>query len=437
MLWVYTKNCAYDGPYHDKIGPYYRFFSDMTLLMPLITCSSHKRIMVVLLVFATLVFEVSINIFLPILPILQDHYHTSAAMVQYSITAYLLGFGFLGLVAGPLSDHIGRRPMVLLGITLFWLGSALCYWYATRSLTFFIASRFLQGLGAGIATVLVVAIVRDLFNFVRAAQVLSIIGVLVAIAPMAAPLFGGLFAEFGQWTHIFLVILILSKLLLLCFVMLGKESLSYKKVYKLKTLFRESRLLLKNHECMGYLSISALIYGILFAWITQAPFFFKAVFGLDDLNYALYASLGPLFYTLGSLCNFFMLKHYKILSLLTAGLSLCGVMCLVMVFTALSANPSIWSVLTPFLVFNMGLSFVFSNTATIAIDLGGDKKGTTSAFLASFEQFGAAFATLCVGFFKHDSMLPTSIFMLVGCVLTLVIFIKVSSLSNAKVHTFL
>lgn len=397
-----------------------------------LTSAQYKKIMVVLLVFATTIFEFTINIFLPILPALQDHYLTTPHMVQYSISAYLFGFSLLGLVAGPLSDYVGRRKIMLAGLLLFWLGSALCYWYATRSLFIFIASRFVQGLGAGIATVLIIAIIRDLFALIRAAQVLSLMGVVIAVAPMIAPVLGGVFAEFSDWTYIFLLILVLSKFIVCAFFILGRESIQERKSFNMRRLFHESRSLLKHRECMGYVVISALVYGVLFAWITQAPFFFEEMYDLDDLDYALYSSLGPLVYIIGSFVNYVLLKHFDILVLLRRGMWVCGGACMLLLSLAFLQNLPMWWYLGTFLIFNAGLAFVFSNTAAKAVDLGGDKRGATSAYLASMEQLCAAIATSVVGLWGDLTLVPTTVFMVIGCSLSMIVFVRTFKLSQGE-----
>lgn len=390
----------------------------------------YSKIMVALLILSTGIFELAINIFLPILPALQDYYHTTPQMVQYSISTYLFGFSLLGLIAGPLSDFIGRRRVMLTGLILFWLGSMLSYWYASRSLSIFLVARFIQGLGAGISTVLVVAIVRDLFTLVRAAQILSLMGMIIAVSPMIAPLIGGVFAEYGNWSMIFLMILALSKIILIAFYMLGKESIHTKSAFKMRALFKSSRALLKNPECMGYLGISALVYGVLFAWITQAPFFFEELYGLDDLDYAVYASLGPLIYIISSFVNYGLLKYFDLVLLLRRGLWVCVMACVILFGLSLFKGISMWAYLGTFLVFNIGLAFVFSNTAAKAVDLGGDKRGTTSAYLASMEQFCAGIATSCVGVWGDSTLIPTTVFMVIGCLCAGVILLRILKLGH-------
>ena len=112
---------------------------------------SLHRLTPILLMFAVLAFEMSTDIYLPSLPEMAQYFNVPDAAVQTTLSAYLLGFALLGLVAGPLSDSIGRRPVILGSMTVFAAGSIGC-WFAP-TMTGLIIARFSQGMGAGMTMV--------------------------------------------------------------------------------------------------------------------------------------------------------------------------------------------------------------------------------------------------------------------------------------------
>src|SRR5476649_649095 len=112
---------------------------------------SLHRLTPILLMFAVLAFEMSTDLYLPSLPEIAQFFSVPDAAAQTTLSAYLLGFSLLGLVAGPLSDTIGRRPVILGSMSVFALGS-ICCWIAP-SMTSLILARFMQGIGAGMTMV--------------------------------------------------------------------------------------------------------------------------------------------------------------------------------------------------------------------------------------------------------------------------------------------
>ncbi len=363
------------------------------------------------LIVSVAIFEAGTNILLPVLPTLQVFFETDVQTVQSTLSFYLLGFSLLGLFAGPLSDQLGRRTLILAGLILFWFGSFLGFWCVSTSLDILLFSRFLQGLGAGVCTVISIAIIRDLFDTLRAARMLSLMGMVTAVAPMVSPLLGGALAHFWHWTDIFLLMFLVACVLLMVFTFWGEESLYKTEPFQMKKLVAECRQVLRNKTSVGFILISSLAYGSLFAWIVQAPFFFQEHFFLSDIHYAFYAALGPAIYIFGSFTNYLFLPRYGILKLLSFGLILSFLGCMMLMLLITSHSADLWSYMCGFLFFNGGVSFVFANACAAAIDRAGDCRGTASAILASSEQFFAAIAAFIVGFFPHQTLLPAILLM--------------------------
>ena len=121
---------------------------------------SLHRLTPILLMFAVLAFEMSTDIYLPSLPEMGRYFSVPDAFAQTTLSAYLLGFALLGLIAGPLSDSVGRRPIILGSMGIFALGSIFC-WIAP-TMTSLLIARFATGIGAGMAMVVSTAILKDI-----------------------------------------------------------------------------------------------------------------------------------------------------------------------------------------------------------------------------------------------------------------------------------
>jgi len=147
----------------------------------------------------------ALNVLAPALPGMTRSLGTDYATLQLTLTLYLLTVAVIQLVAGPISDRIGRRPCILAGTALFMAGSLLGA--AATQIETLIAARVVQAIGSGTAFILARAVVRDVAPKNEAASLIGYIAMVMVLSPMAAPLLGGFIdAAFG-WRAIFLAML--------------------------------------------------------------------------------------------------------------------------------------------------------------------------------------------------------------------------------------
>ncbi len=166
--------------------------------------SSHQRAtsgaLFILILSGLMAFtSLSTDIYLPAMPMMAAQLHGDA---ELTITGFLIGFALAQLVWGPISDRLGRRTPLFIGMVLFIIGSAGCALSTTIDQIVF--WRVFQALGACTGPMLARAMVRDLFARTRAAQMLSTLTIVMAIAPIAGPLIGGQMIKFTNWHTIFL-----------------------------------------------------------------------------------------------------------------------------------------------------------------------------------------------------------------------------------------
>ena len=139
----------------------------------------------------------ALNIFMPSMPGLQREFGVSYGVVQLTLTLYLIGMAVCQLVYGPISDKVGRRPMLLFGIALFVVASLMAA--LAPSIHVLIAARLLQAVGGAAGVVLARAMVRDVFDRETSASVISYITMAFVVAPMVAPAIGGYIDVHGGW----------------------------------------------------------------------------------------------------------------------------------------------------------------------------------------------------------------------------------------------
>lgn len=227
------------------------------------------------------------DLYLPALPAIAADLGASASAVQLSVTLFLAGFTVGMLFCGPLSDRLGRRPVLLGGVALFVIASLGCMMAA--SVEQLIAARLLQALGGGAAFVLSRVVVRDLFPGVAAIRMLSLLAMVSALAPLLAPLAGsGLTTLFG-WRGTFGALVAWALLALGVVWTMLPESLPPQRRVQVSPamLFGVYRRLLADKAASGLLLAGGMSFAAMFAYITAGPFFFIELHGFTPVEYSL------------------------------------------------------------------------------------------------------------------------------------------------------
>lgn len=229
----------------------------------------------------------AIDLYLPALPTIGADLGASPAAVQLSVTLFLAGFTVGMLFCGPLSDRLGRRPVLLGGVALFALASLACM--MAGSVEQLIAARLFQALGGGAAFVLSRVVVRDLFPGVAAIRMLSLLAMVSALAPLLAPLAGsGLMTVFG-WRGTFGALLAWALLAFAAVWTMLPESLPPQRRVQGSPLKAVGvyRRLLADRAAVGLLLAGGMSFAAMFAYITAGPFFFIELHGFSPVQYSL------------------------------------------------------------------------------------------------------------------------------------------------------
>src|SRR6266568_4222203 len=146
----------------------------------------------------------SIDMYLPALPSLSRDFGTGASQAQLTLSACLLGLALGQTIAGPISDALGRRRPLLVGLTAYALASLLCV--VAPSVLALVVLRFVQGCAGAAGIVIARAVVRDLHSGEALARFFSLLMLVNGLAPILAPLFGGLLLRFTSWRGVFIVL---------------------------------------------------------------------------------------------------------------------------------------------------------------------------------------------------------------------------------------
>lgn len=209
----------------------------------------------------------AIDMYLPAFGMMQRELSISEGAISNSLSIFLFGFAVAQLLWGPLSDKVGRKPILLIGLSLFSLGCLGMLW--VESATGLLAMRFLQAFGVCSAAVIWQALVIDRFDESRAQHVFALIMPLVALSPALAPLIGASLLNHGGWRMIFMLLMAVTLVLMLPTLML--KNIKQKSVIDANQSSASFITLLKSPLYTGNVLVYASCSAGFFAWLAGSP----------------------------------------------------------------------------------------------------------------------------------------------------------------------
>src|SRR5437762_2117530 len=227
----------------------------------------------------------AMDIYLASMPSMTRALHASPEHVQLTLSVYMYGWGAAQLLAGPLSDRFGRRPALLCGLAVFGAASAACA--LSTNVTMLIAARGVQALSMGAVAVVPRAIVRDLYVGDRAAHILSLMGVVLGVAPIIAPILGSHLHVWFGWQANFVFVAAYG-VLLLAWVGCGlPETLRNpdRRATVPAVMVANFGRLLRSRRYIGYMLVAAFTMSGLFAFLAGSAFVFVVVMGQSEQGF--------------------------------------------------------------------------------------------------------------------------------------------------------
>jgi len=260
-------------------------------------------VLLVLLALLSAFTPLSIDMYLPALPVIAVDLRGTVGDIQLTLSAFMIAFGVGQIFYGPAGDRFGRRPVILGGLAVYILTSVGCAFAAAAG--HLVILRFLQGLAACGGVVLARTMVRDLAERDQAARAMSLMMACTSIAPMLAPLIGGQILWFLGWRAIFWTLAAISVVALAAAYFRLPETLrpEYKQPLVLKSIVQRFGELLRHRAFMGYAFTSSFQFAALLSFLSGSPFVFIERYGVAPRSYGLIFGSLIVFMTIGSLLN--------------------------------------------------------------------------------------------------------------------------------------
>ena len=345
----------------------------------------------------------SVDTYLPAFPNIEQSLGTDLIGVQQTLTAYMFAFAVMILWHGALSDAFGRRNIILASLAVFAIGTLGCA--ASHSIEYLWAFRVLQGVSAGAGVVVGRAIIRDLYADAEAAKLLSLVTMIFATAPAAAPIFGGWVVKHYDWRTIFLAIFAYTAMLLwYCYKRLPETlPASQRTAFEPHFLWRSYTQIFRSMAFQLKAGAIAFNFAGLFLYVAAAPVFITQHLGLgpDQFAWQFVPAVAGIF--LGALTANRLAGKVSIPRLLFLGYTLLIGAGIGNVLYHLYFPPAIpWSVL-PLFFYTFGMSVVAPILTLLVMDLFPEIRGTVAS-CQSFTQtmLGAAVSGLIAPFLVHS-----------------------------------
>jgi DHA1 family bicyclomycin/chloramphenicol resistance-like MFS transporter len=243
----------------------------------------------------------SVDMYLASLPDMSRLLSAPTAQVQLTISFYLFGFAIAQVFYGPLSDRHGRRPVLLAALGIYLLATLACA--LAPSIEVLIAARFMQAVGASGAIVLARAVVRDMYDGARVGRELSRMAAIMALAPLFAPLIGGVLQTAFGWRSNFVALFCYGAMAAGMVWLLLPETLRQRAPEPVSpmSILRSYRRFLSDRSFIVHLGIAICCMAGLFSWISTATFILQDIYGLSALAFGLSFAIGSSGYLLGTL----------------------------------------------------------------------------------------------------------------------------------------
>ncbi len=362
----------------------------------------------------------SIDMYLPAFPALVDDFGVGPATVQATLTAYTVGLAVGQLLAGPLSDSLGRRRPLLVGLIVFALAGAGAA--VAPTIEAVIVLRLVQGLGAAAGIVIARAIVRDVCSGAAMNRLFSLLLLVNGLAPIIGPVVGGQILRVTTWRGTFVALSATGLVLLVLIVVTFSETLPPDRRIRggPRATVAAFRILLTDVRFVGLALTSALPFASLFAYIAGSTFVLQQVFGLSPQQFALVFGLNSLGTLIAGGVNSLMARWMSTETLLLASLSLLAAGGVGVLVAAIAGGGLTTVVVSLFLV-TSSIGVVFPAATTLALDTQRERAGSASAFLGTLQFLIGGAAAPLVGSVGVTSALPMGLVIAASAVLSLAV----------------
>jgi len=350
----------------------------------------------------------AIDAYLPAMPEMAEDLGTSLHNIEITLSVFLVGFAAGQLIGGPFSDRFGRRLTILVGLSLFILGSVFIALGSRIELLW--VGRVLQAFGGGMGVVNTMAVVRDRYAGSESAKILSQIVTIMMAAPLLAPFIGALLLLVSDWRSIFWFLALYAVLLLILLRRYLPETRKVQQHAQKQSVWQRYRSVIQNKRAAGFLFAVAFSNAGMFAFLTSSPGVYMGYYQISPTLYPVLFALNIVTLSICNQINIRLLRHHSPANILQRGQSLQLMVGAIMLILVLIFSLPIWLLVPQIMIFVGLQGFVVANgmsavtdefpynsaTATALISASGFTLGAFTGAISAFLSDGSPLAMVAV-----------------------------------------
>ena len=328
----------------------------------------------------------SIDMYLPALPVISAQFGVPAGSAQMTLSTYILGFAVGQLLYGPMADSLGRKP-VILGGTLVFAGAAVACALA-QTIDHLIFMRFLHGLAAAAASVVINALMRDIYPKEEFSRMMSFVMLVTTIAPLVAPMAGGAVLVWFSWHAIFWILALAALLASAMIFFFIDETLpaEHRQKFHIRTTIGNFASLFRHKRVLSYMLASGFSFAGMFSFLSAGPFVYIELNHVSPQHFGYYFALNIVFLFVLTIINSRFVRRVGALNMFRAGLWIQFVMAVWLVVSAF-LGVGFWALVIGVAAFVGCVSMISSNAMAVILDEFPHMAGTASSLAGTF-RFG-------------------------------------------------
>jgi len=352
-----------------------------------VTTRPHSSFSIVFILgLLAMLMPLSIDMYLPALPVIAEQFGVPAGSAQMTLSTYILGFALGQLLYGPMADSLGRKPVILGGTLVFAGAAAACA--MSQSIDHLIVMRFFHGLAAAAASVVINALMRDIYPKEEFSRMMSFVMLVTTVAPLVAPMVGGAVLVWFSWHAIFWILALAALLASAMIFFFIKETLpaEHRQKFHIRTTLGNFASLFRHKRVLSYMLASGFSFAGMFSFLSAGPFVYIELNHVSPQHFGYYFALNVVFIFVLTMINSRFVRRVGALNMFRIGLWIQFVMAMWMVVTAFF-DVGFWTLVVGIAAFVGCISMVSSNAMAVILDEFPHMAGTASS-LAGIFRFG-------------------------------------------------
>lgn len=377
--------------------------------------------LILILGLLSMLMPLAIDMYLPSFPAMTGYFNVDEGRIQMTLNSYIFGFAIGQLFYGPMADSLGRKPVILGGVIVFALASAACA--VAESIDTFIWLRFLHGFAAAAASVVINALMRDMFTKDEFSRSMSFVVLVMTIAPLMAPIMGGEMMRWFSWHAIFWSIAIAAVIAVVLVSLFIRETLPVERRQKfhIGATLRQFATLFRARQVLFYILASSFSFSGMFSFLNAGSFVYIDLNGVSPQHFGYYFGINIVFLFIMTTINGKFVRQFGAERMLYFGIIVQFVMG-IWLLTTTALGMDFWTLVIGVAIYVSGIAMITSNSMAVILDNYPHIAGTVSSLAGTIRfSIGALVGTLL-------SMIPAKnawpmVGSMVGCVALSMLFV--------------